>query len=142
MRRLIYLLPILLAACSSKNNIEPSQSKVLYEVISQQSQGGASIEFYEILTEEKEIAMLKNDEALRDKISVSDLKMSSFVILNMGEKPTAGYSISVKEVVEQADKIIVVVDSKSPSPDMMVPQVMTYPFAVVKINSRKPIEIK
>ncbi len=142
MKQLILFLPMLLFGCAATPKVPESQSGKLFEVISQQSQGGASIQFYEILSEESEIAMLKNDETLKNKISSDDLKKSTFVILNMGEKPTSGFSISVADVIEHPEKIIITVKESVPNPDTMQAQVMTYPFAVVKINSKKPIEIK
>ena len=142
MKQLILFLPMLLFGCATTPKVPESQSGKLFEVISQQSQGGASIQFYEILSEESEIAMLKNDETLKNKISSDDLKKSTFVILNMGEKPTSGFSISVADVIEHPEKIIITVKESVPNPDTMQAQVMTYPFAVVKINSKKPIEIK
>ncbi len=142
MKQLVLFLPLLFFGCATLPKVAESKSDKLFEVISQQSQGGASIQFYEILSEESEIAMLKNDETLKDKISNDDLKKSTFVILNMGEKPTSGFSISVANVSEQPDKIIITVKESVPNPDVMQAQVMTYPFAVVKINSKKPIEIK
>ena len=142
MKQLILFLPMLLFGCAATPKVPESQLGKLFEVISQQSQGGASIQFYEILSEESEIAMLKNDETLKDKISSDDLKKSTFVILNMGEKPTSGFSISVADVIEHPEKIIITVKESVPNPDTMQAQVMTYPFAVVKINSKKPIEIK
>lgn len=142
MKKLALFVPILLFGCSTSSKVNVKESEQLYEVISQQSQGGASIQFYEILTEEKEIAMLQKDEQLRHKISADDLKKSTFVILNMGEKPTGGYSINVKEAIEDDTKITLILKETSPAPGAMVTQVLTYPFAVVKVNSRKIIEIR
>lgn len=142
MKKLALFVPILLFGCSTSSKVNVKESEQLYEVISQQSQGGASIQFYEILTEEKEIAMLQKDEQLRHKISADDLKKSTFVILNMGEKPTGGYSINVKEAIEDDTKITLILKETSPAPGAMVTQALTYPFAVVKVNSRKIIEIR
>lgn len=142
MKKLALFVPILMFGCSTSSKVNVKESEQLYEVISQQSQGGASIQFYEILTEEKEIAMLQKDEQLRHKISADDLKKSTFVILNMGEKPTGGYSINVKEAIEDDTKITLILKETSPAPGAMVTQVLTYPFAVVKVNSRKIIEIR
>lgn len=142
MKKIILFLPLLFISCSSTSKRMTTDSDLLYEVISQQTQGGASIEFYEILTEEKEIAMLQNDEELRHKISADDLRKSTFIILNMGEKPTGGYSINIKEAIEDDSKITLIVKETSPDSRTMVTQALTYPFTVVKVNSRKKIEIR
>jgi hypothetical protein len=44
--------------------------------------------------------------------------------------------------VETKENIIINVKESSPEPGSMVTQVITYPFCVVKINSKKEIIIK
>jgi hypothetical protein len=48
--------------------------------------------------------MLQNDKKLKNKISAIDVQRSNFVILNMGEKSTGGYSVAV-ESVQETEKI-------------------------------------
>lgn len=114
----------------------------MYEVLSQKSYGGASIRFFEVLTEEKEMAMLLADADLKNKVKSSDAETSTFVILNMGEKTSGGYSIGVENVEEHADKIVITVKETSPKPGENVTMALTNPYAVVRINSKKPVEIK
>ncbi|WP_318640428.1 protease complex subunit PrcB family protein [Flavobacterium ardleyense] len=137
----ILLSGIFIVACSSQKNQKDSKHP-LYEVLLQSDQDGADIQFYEILSEANEITMLLGDPDLRKKINEDDIKTANFVILNMGEKTSAGYSIGVDSVVEEADKIILTVKENSPQKGAMTASVMTYPFAIVKINSKKKIEIK
>lgn len=132
---------IALTGCgAAKKAVEP-KNKPLYEVLTSQESGGGNIRFYEILTEEKEIRMLQGDEHLQGKIKADDLKNASFVILNMGEKSTGGYRIEVGSIEETADKIVITVKDKKPDGEF-VTQALTYPYTVIKINSKKPIEIK
>ncbi|UFH35217.1 protease complex subunit PrcB family protein [Flavobacterium acetivorans] len=132
---------LILVSCGSVAT-KNSGKQPLYEVLTQQQQGGASIHFFEILTEPNEIKMLQNDTHLRNKISVEDVQRSNFVILNLGEKMTGGYAVGVESVVETDKNIIITVKETSPEPDAMVSQNITYPFCVVKINSKKEIIIK
>lgn len=132
---------LILVSCGSVAT-KNSGKQPLYEVLTQQQQGGASIHFFEILTEPNEIKMLQNDIHLRNKISVEDVQRSNFVILNLGEKMTGGYAVGVESVVETDKNIIITVKEISPEPDAMVSQSITYPFCVVKINSKKEIIIK
>lgn len=138
---IVSLLTLFLVACGASTPIK-SDRKALYEVLTQQSDGGGNIHFFEILTEPNEIRMLQNDKNLRNKISPIDVQKSNFVILNMGEKNTGGYSITIESVVETDKNIIISVKEKEPEPDSMVSQSLTYPFCVVKINSKKEIIIK
>ena len=81
-------------------------------------------------------------ELLKNKISALDVQKSNFVILNMGEKNSGGYAVGVESVVETDKNIIINVKESSPEPGAMATQVITYPFCVVKINSKKDIIIK
>lgn len=138
---LISAFAVVLASCSSAS-IKSTDANKLYEVLTQQSYGGASIRFFEILSEPNEIKMLQNDDTLKHKITASDVQNSNFVILNMGEKTTGGYSIDVENVVETDTNIIVTVKEKIPDPASMVTQSFTFPFCVIKINSKKTIVFK
>lgn len=142
MKKLVLLFSILIFSCSTNTKIVENKNKGLYEVLSQQSQGGASIQFYEILTEEDEIRMLLGDENLKNKISPYDMKNSTVLILNMGEKPTGGFSITIEEVKEVSDKVVVTIKENIPEPGAMVTMALTNPYTVVKINSKKKIEIR
>jgi hypothetical protein len=141
MKKVVFaLLTVFLVSCSS--SIKPTERNSLFEVLTQQADGGASIRFFEILSESKEMAMLQNDEKLKNKIHPNDIQTSNFVVLNMGEKPTGGYKIGVESVVETDKNIIITVKETIPEPNAMVTQVMTYPYCIVKINSKKEIIIK
>jgi len=134
------LLCLILVSCgasSSKTAVKP-----LFEVLTQQTFGGAGIHFFEILSEPNEIKMLQNDEKLKHKISPTDVQTSNFIVLNMGEKPTAGYKIGVERVEETDKNIIITVKETAPEPGKIVAQVLTNPFCVVKINSKKAIIVK
>ena len=71
MKRVVVLLlmAMVLFSCSST---KPTGSKPLFEVLTQQEDGGGNIQFYEILSESNEIAMLQNDDKLKNKIPVID----------------------------------------------------------------------
>lgn len=141
MRKVAAILVVLvLYSCGSGKT--STDKKPLFEVLTQQEDGGGNIHFFEILSEQKEIVMLQNDEKLKKKIKPEDITSANFLILNMGEKSTGGYSIGVEKVEETADKIIVTVKETEPKPGDMVTQAITYPYAVVKINSKKEIVVK
>ena len=137
----LFLTSIFIIGCSSQKTLNNTEHP-LYEVLLQSDQDGASIQFYEILSEAKEIKMLLGDPELRKKVHDNDINTANFVILNMGEKTSGGYSIAVESVVEEADKIILTVKEITPADGAMTTSVMTYPFTIVKINSKKKIEIK
>lgn len=129
---------LLLASCGASKST--SAKKPLYEMLTQQENGGGNIQFYEIISDEKEIGMLLGDDYLHGKVKATDIQTANFVILNLGEKSSGGYRIGIEKVEELPDKIVITV--KELKPDGLVTQALTYPYAVVKINSKKPIEIQ
>jgi hypothetical protein len=135
------ILSFVLISCGVSNSIVIEDNK-LYEVLLQKSDGGGNIRFFEILSEPREIKMLQNDDSIGQKFSLGDIQKSNFVILNMGEQVTAGYSIGVQSVVETDTNVIITVKENSPESGSILAQVITYPFCVVKINSKKEIIIK
>lgn len=140
MKKVISVLAIfVLISCGAKKT---SDSKALYEVLTTQSDGGGNIKFYEILTEANEIKMLENDPLLADKMKQADINTSNYVILNMGEKNTGGYSIGIEKVEETDKNIIITIKENGPAPDAMTMQVITYPYTVLKVHSKKEIIIK
>ena len=135
------LIVFVLISCGAKKTAD-SSSKVLYEVLTEQSDGGGNIKFFEILTEPNEIKMLESDPLLKDKMKDDDISNSNYVILNMGEKNTGGYSVKVEKVEETDKNIIITVKEVNPAADAMTMQVITYPYTVVKVHSKKEIIIK
>lgn len=142
MKKSILVLVLMITLFSCKTTVKVPEKKALYEVLLQQNDGGGNINFYEILTEPKEIKMLLGDEKLKGKISANDVQESNFIILNMGEKPTGGYSITVDKVTETDTNIVIKVKELHPEPGAMLTQSITYPYTVVKINSKKPIVVQ
>ncbi len=132
---------IFVISCSSNKKV--LESKPLIEILSIQEDGGATIRFFEILSEEREIKMLQNDEQLKDKVNSSDIKTSNFVILNMGEKTTLGYTIAIQKVEETATSIIITTKDNEPkSKRAEEKEVFYYPYTIVKVNSKKEIIIQ
>lgn len=141
MKKVISVLVIfVLVSCGASKTA--ASSMALYEVLTEQSSGGGNIRFFEILTEPNEIKMLQNDPLLAHKMKDADINNSNYVILNMGEKNTSGYSIGVEKVEETDKNIIITVKENAPSPDAMVMQMISYPYTVVKVHSKKEIIIK
>ena len=61
-----------------------------------------------------------------------DWKMNQVVAIHVGSTPTAGYGVELKHLWKKpggADAEVVIT---KPAPDMIVAQVITYPFAVVR----------
>lgn len=135
----IAILSLLMVLFSCTSLKKPSISQPLYDVLFGSDFGGATFQFYEIISEEKEFKMLLNDAMIKPYVTKNDIETCNFILVNMGEKPSGGYIIKVENVEELADKIIVTI--KEISPSGMTTSVMTKPCYVIKIKSKKPIEI-
>jgi hypothetical protein len=135
----VLLLVLFLVSCGVTKTPEQTD---LFEVLTQQEYGGASTRFFEILTEPDEIRKLQGNSELKHKIGPEDIHNSNFVILNMGEKNTGGYSIGVESVVETDKNLIITVKETNPKLDSQVTMALTYPYCVIKLNSKKEIIIK
>lgn len=56
------------------------------------------------------------------------------VLVTMGEKPTGGYAVEIKEVATTGGNWVVDVKFVSPGPGDIVTQVLTYPYQFLKIK--------
>lgn len=141
MKKIVFIfVNLFLISCATTSN--KNSSSALYEVLIQEKDGGAPIRFFEILSEESEIKMLLTDDNLKNKIKASDLKTCNFVILNIGEKPSDGYTISISKIEETDKNIIIYTQENIPQKQMPVIDVMPYPFMIVKVNSKKELIFK
>lgn len=134
----LLFLVLILTSCSSTK--KPIESKPLYDVLFGSDYGGGSFQFYEIISEENEFKMLLGDDMIKQYVKKDDIKSSNFILVNMGEKPSGGYTMKVEKIKELKDKIEVTI--KEISPSGMATSVMTKPCYIIKIKSKKPIEIK
>jgi hypothetical protein len=83
-KAILFILTLILVSCGASSS-KKSGTNSLYEVLTQQADGGASIRFFEILSEENEIAMLQNDEKLKDKIKpIKTINLNEFEKIQFG----------------------------------------------------------
>ena len=66
-----------------------------------------------------------------------------YVLVSMGQQPTTGYWIAVRDVVETPNAIIIKTAKHKPAPGEIVGHMVTYPHEVVRVkDSMKPIVLK
>ncbi len=127
---------LMIFSCGTKKVVTTNS---LYEVLTEQKDGGANIQFYEILTEAKEIKMLLNDENLKNKIQEKDIETSNFVIVNSGYKNEGKNEIEIESVQETKDKIIIKLKENTNNKPIDIEQGTVNPYLILKINSKKEI---
>jgi hypothetical protein len=66
------------------------------------------------------------------------------VLVFLGQRPTGGYSVKVREVKTDGKKIYIIAREECPKPDAMVVQVITTPFVAIKLDFKEklPLELK
>ena len=139
MKKILILgISLLLFSCRAKKNTV-EEIKPLFEVMAEKSDGGAKIQFYEIISESKEFSMIKNDPDLKGKIKPDDILTSNFAILNLGEKNSVGYSLKIEKAEETNQNVILTLKEITPENLVIIPDVYKYPFCLIKINSKKEI---
>lgn len=127
---------ITIISCATKKVVP---TNALFEILTEQNDGGAGIQFYEILTESKEIKMLLSDKNLKNKIQEKDIETSNFIILNAGSKNDDNYKTEIESVVETADKIIIKVKTNKNPKILNLDAETVNPYLILKINSKKDI---
>ncbi len=127
---------LVIFSCRTKKAIT---TNTLFEVLTEQNDGGASIQFYEILTEAKEIKMLLNDENLKNKIQEKDIETSNFIIINSGYKNEGNNKIEIESVEETTNNIIVKLKDNLKNKQVDIEQGTVNPYLILKINSKKEI---
>lgn len=124
-------------SCSSTKT--PMESKPLYDILFRSDYGGASFQFYEIITEQKEFNMLLKDKMIKPYITKEEIDSCNFILINLGEKSKEGYIIKVESIEDVDDKIVLSIKEIEPQSTNLV---TTNPCYVIKVKSKKTIEIK
>ncbi len=134
-----FIVLLVLIGCGTS---KPYISSDKYDVLTGDEFNGASFQFFEIIDSEKEFNMLLQDDLIKKFVKKEDITNSNFILVNLGEKPTTGYTIEVAKLEELQDKVVVTLVENAPSKKDDIQQITTKPYCVVRIKSKKPLEIK
>ncbi|MFC7441317.1 protease complex subunit PrcB family protein [Laceyella putida] len=63
----------------------------------------------------------------------------TYIIVGIGERPTGGYEVRVTSVTKQGPRLIVHAKVIPPKEGMMVTQVISYPYAVIQLKEKAPV---
>lgn len=134
----ILLLLIVIAVSSCNSLKKPELSQPLYDVLTGDQNNGAAFNFFETITEPDEFNIILSDEILKRYVKKTDIETCNFILVNLGEKDSEGYSIKVDKIEELPDKIVLTLKEVKPeNPN----KVACKPYMVIKVKSKKPIEI-
>lgn len=101
---------------------------------------------FQILTREsapKEITALLDYSTGTELAQSHTLGEKTYLIVTRGSCSTGGYSVSIKQVVETEDEVVVRVEYQDPAPDAEVTQAITYPYVMAMIGkTTKPVRFE
>lgn len=136
MRRLINILIVLLiiintTGCSlERKEKDINKSDIDYTVV---EDADVPEEFMKIINDKKNRPF---------KITFSD-KNNLYIAIGYGEQPTGGYSISVEEIYQTQEYIMVKTHFSGPVKNEKVSQVISYPYIVIMVeNTDKTIKFQ
>lgn len=122
-------LSLLLAGCATGEETE----EIVFETLSKDFYSMVEDQAFEVFRDpiafESRLASAGID--LQDGI---DFDTQTAIAVFMGQKPTGGYDIEVKRIVESGNRITVFYELLEPSQDDMVIQVITSPYHIVTIG--------
>ncbi len=126
----IALLLLLAAGCSAGNGSEPSEAPrgLRVERISSGAPGQGP--------EQPRVILAPSATALSEAMgaNVPDSGEGAYLAAYWGEKPTGGYSLAVESARLEGERVTVRLALKEPSPDEIVTQALTYPYAVAVVR--------
>ncbi|BCX04597.1 MAG: hypothetical protein KatS3mg053_2535 [Candidatus Roseilinea sp.] len=126
------LITAFVAACA------PSGKNVAFTVI---VEGNSASDYPtpqgKVISSEADWASLQRqlgaDLAMQTALPSVDFTQSQLVAVFAGEKPSGGYSVAVREIVESDREIIVYVTLEAPDSSQIVITAITYPYQIVRM---------
>lgn len=79
------------------------------------------------------VLTIDGDALKRLQFDPAELAAVTLLHVDMGERPTAGYTLSVERIEIDAGSVTVQADWNEPAPGMMLAQVITHPCVVVRV---------
>ena len=144
-RNLTFILVFICLACQGQTKVEKAQGNpVEFEVIMDDQQSNDKREAFRLVNSSSDLLKIVGKANMNRskayKLPQVDFSSSSLLYLNLGEKTTAGYGITVTDIVDTGSDWIVYYSIKSPGEGEMAATVMTTHFVVVKIpRASKPV---
>lgn len=91
----------------------------------------------ETIAKNKAVLNWYNANNKKEGVSFKKENNVIYVLVGAGKKPTGGYTMGIDKITyDSSTKAFVAAYVKSPSPDMMVTQVETYPHMLLKLNAK------
>ena len=129
---------LFLTACSATGG--PGEGKgVMVRQITQSAYCGLTgpgVAFVRSEADREALLDVSGQNMATDVVRKVDLAREALVMVTLGQKPTAGYSVGLQSVLAQGESLVLDMRVNEPAPDMMVAQVITSPCAVLAVEPR------
>ncbi|AIY89481.1 protease complex subunit PrcB family protein [Geoglobus acetivorans] len=131
MNRYVYMLAVLLISIVALGCAQ-SENRVSFERIAEGIYAPFPEKAYFVIRNDTEYLEFWNKTGMI--IKNPDFEKYSYLALFMGERPTGGYMIAVKEIVKEGDKVKVYIELAEPSETCFVTQEITRPFLILRVE--------
>jgi len=128
----LFIVGLLLVGCNVQAN----------GVIAKEEGSGASLNF-ELVSPpyDSDIQQIIQQNRKNTGFKTVDKGSNTYVIIHLGQRPSAGYKVEVDKVEKTSDKIRITYSEKKP--EGMAASVITYPAAVIKLpKTSLPIQVQ
>jgi PrcB C-terminal len=124
-----------------KEEEEEREVIVNYEIIEQGTYSGKKDSMAQLITNQKDWESLWKEHVSvlvpQPPVPEIDFETHVLAVIFAGEKKSGGYAVVIKDVSVEADDVIVKYRLTEPQPNSFNIQVITQPFAVLKIEKPK-----
>ncbi|MCH7523715.1 MAG: protease complex subunit PrcB family protein [Bacteroidetes bacterium] len=142
MMRLFAIYIFLLSSCSSSSTINKqtmiiSQDTITFETLAEDFYGGMTDSKFIVIKDETTLneiyKLINKSKSPGIKIPIINFEKETVLVLFLGEKTSGGHSISVEQILDENEKLIVKYKVTLPKLGEMVTTVMTQPYCIIKI---------
>lgn len=127
---LLLMMVIMLAGCSQQANIETTATSTEMPA----DDFGAALDYDTVYIEDvpESVSMQIDKLILNRGYFKWKIDGENYLLISSGEKPTGGYGIEVVTFGEYDGVYKILVGEGKPGKDAVVPQIITYPYVLVK----------
>jgi len=143
--KFVSIVLIIFLSCSSSKNKENTlknsneSAQVLFEILVENETGGFVKEEIRVIRDHTSLLAIYGyvNRVRKPGFSIPkiDFSKETVIAVFMGEKTTGGFAITIENVKEENEKLIVKIKETKPGPEDMVTMAITQPFCFVKISS-------
>lgn len=128
---------LLITACSVNGGSSADKTVKVRQITQSAYCGltGPGVAFVRSDAEREALLDVSGQNMTTDVVRKVALDRESLVIVTLGQKPTAGYSVGLQSALAQGKVLVLDMQVGEPMPDMMVAQVVTSPCVVLAVEA-------